>query len=71
MIQKLTSEIIEKIIVEIKKKENVLKIHKNVVHPLMWCIFKELLPFIILLTSLFIIIIALLIVILIKLIKIF
>lgn len=71
MITKLTSEIIDKIIIEIKKKENVLKIHKNVVNPLMWCILKELFPFIILLTSLFIIIITLLIMILIKLIKVF
>ena len=70
MISKLTSDIIDKIIVEVKKKENILKIHTNIVNPLIWCIFKELIPFFLILSSLFLVIIILLIIILIKLMRI-
>ncbi len=69
MINKLTTEILEKIISEIKKKENLLKIHKNVINPIIYCIFKELFPYLIFIFSFFIIIVILLILILIKLIK--
>ena len=71
MINKLTSEILQKIILEIKKKENLLKIHNNIVNPLICCVFKELFPYLIVLSTFFILIIILLIIILIKLMKLF
>ena len=69
MISKITSDILEKIIIEIKKKNNLLKIHKNIVNPLICCIFKEIFPYILVLTSLILVIIILLVIILIKLMK--
>jgi hypothetical protein len=69
MISKITSDILEKIIIEIKKKNNLLKIHQNIVNPLICCIFKEIFPYILVLTSLILVIIILLVIILIKLMK--
>ena len=47
MIPKLTSELLEKIIEELKKPENMSKIHIGVVDPLIHYTFNRLYPYII------------------------
>lgn len=47
MITKITSELLEKIIEEIKKPENMSKIHVGVVDPLIHYTFNRLYPYII------------------------
>ena len=61
MIEKFTNEILEKIIIEIKKKENLEKINDNIVEPMIYYLLKKIYPYIIFLVVLIIIIIFLLI----------
>jgi hypothetical protein len=46
MIEKLTTDILNKFIVEIKKKENLSKIQNNVIDPLIHYTFSQLYPYI-------------------------
>ena len=53
LIKKLTNKIIEKIIVEMKEPENMDKIKKNVVDPLVKYTYKQLYPYFLVTTVLF------------------
>ena len=46
MIEKLTTDILNKFIIEIKKKENLSKIQNNVIDPLIHYTFSQLYPYI-------------------------
>lgn len=46
MIEKVTNEIINKIVLEIKKKENISKLQINVIDPLIHYTFSQLYPYI-------------------------
>ena len=64
MIEKFTSEIIDKIILEIKKKKNLQKINDNIVEPIIYYLLQKIYPFIIFLVILIVIIIFLLVILL-------
>jgi hypothetical protein len=53
LIKKLTNKIIEKIIVEMKEPENMDKIKKNVVDPLVKYTYRQLYPYFLVTTVLF------------------
>jgi hypothetical protein len=59
MISKLTSEILEKILEEVKKPENITKVHNNVIDPLISYSFNRLYPYIFVAASIFILILVL------------
>lgn len=61
MIEKFTTEIIDKIVIEIKKKNNLEKINDNIVEPMIYYLMKKIYPYIIFLVVLIVIIILLLI----------
>ena len=69
MISKLASEVLDKILNEIKKKENMTKIHKNLIDPLIYYSFKRVSPYIFILFTIFILTFILAVLILILLIK--
>ena len=69
MISKFASEILDKILNEIKKKENMTKIHKNLIDPLIYYSFKRVSPYIFILFTIFILTFILAVLILILLIK--
>ena len=64
MLQTLTNEFLDKILIEIKKNENMNKIHNNIIDPLVNYTFKKIHPYIltlfIILILIFLIIIAIL-----------
>lgn len=45
MISQFTSEIIDKVCIELKKKKNLHKLKTNIVNPIIYYILKELLPY--------------------------
>ena len=53
MICKLTNELIDKIIMEIRKPENMSKIHINVIDPLIHYTFEKLYPYILISSIIF------------------
>lgn len=53
MICKLTNELLEKIIVEIRKPENMSKIHINIIDPLIHYTFEKLYPYILISSIIF------------------
>lgn len=69
MISKFASEVLDKILNEIKKKENMTKIHKNLIDPLIYYSFKRVSPYIFILFTIFILTFILAVLILILLIK--
>jgi hypothetical protein len=56
MIENLTKEVITKIISEIKKKDNMLRIQSNVIDPLIHYTFAQLYPYILCTSIIFILI---------------
>ena len=46
MIEKITNEIIDKIVLEVKKKENISKLQVNIIDPLIHYTFSQLYPYI-------------------------
>lgn len=44
MIEKITNEIIDKIVLEVKKKENISKLQVNIIDPLIHYTFSQLYP---------------------------
>lgn len=69
MISKYISELLDKLIIEFKKPENMHKIHINFIDPLVLYTFKRLYPYLIITASIFILTFILAILILIFLIK--
>ena len=53
MLCKLTNELIDKIIMEIKKPENISKIHINIIDPLIHYTFEKLYPYILISSIIF------------------
>ena len=45
MISQFTSEIIDKVCIELKKKKNLHKLKNNIINPIIYYILKELLPY--------------------------
>ena len=45
MISQFTSEVIDKICIELKDKKNLSKLKKNIINPIIYYILKELLPY--------------------------
>ena len=64
MIEKFTTEIIDKIVLEVKKKNNLEKISDNIIEPMIYYLLKKIYPYIIFLVILIVIIIFLLIILL-------
>lgn len=60
----LTNEFIEKIVKEIKKKENMDKIHGNIIDPLIEYTYKKIYPYILILFSILILIFLIIVIIL-------
>jgi hypothetical protein len=56
MISKLTAEILEKILEEVKRPENITKVHSNVIDPLISYSFNRLYPYIFVTATIFILI---------------
>ena len=54
MISKFASEMLDKVLNEIKKEENMNKIHKNLIDPLIYYSFKRVSPYIFILFTIFI-----------------
>tara|TARA_Y100000590_G_scaffold379385_1_gene447007 strand:+ start:480 stop:704 length:225 start_codon:yes stop_codon:yes gene_type:complete len=54
MLQKFTTDILDKILIEIKKDKNMNKIHNNLIDPLVSYTFKKIYPYI---TTLFVLLI--------------
>ena len=52
-INSLTNEILEKILLEIRKKENIEKIHENVIDPLVNYTFQKIYPYVIITSIIF------------------
>ena len=52
-ITSLTNEILEKILLEIRKKENIEKIHENVIDPLVNYTFQKIYPYVIITSIIF------------------
>lgn len=52
-IKNLTNEILEKILLEIRKKENIEKIHSNVIDPLVNYTFQKIYPYVIITSIVF------------------
>jgi len=71
MINKLTNDMLIKILNEMKKKNNIKKIHDNLVDPLIYYTFTRMYPYLLIIFSMFIMVFILTILILIFLIKIF
>tara|TARA_B110000208_G_C11744364_1_gene421148 strand:- start:760 stop:975 length:216 start_codon:yes stop_codon:yes gene_type:complete len=61
MIEKFTTEILDKIVIEVKNKKNLEKINDNIVEPMIYYLLQKIYPYIIFLVILIIIIILLLI----------
>ena len=55
-ISSFVSDIIDKLILEIKKKENINKLEKNLIDPLIQYTFKKLYPYLALISIIFILI---------------
>ena len=53
VVSKVVSELIEKCIVEFKKEENMERINKNVIDPLIYHLLKKLSPYIVVIVGLF------------------
>ena len=64
MLKSLTNEILEKLLIEIKKEENMNKIHYNLIDPLVNYTFKKVYPYIITLFVLLILIFLIIIIVL-------
>ncbi len=69
MISQFVSDILDKVIIELKKNENMNKIHKNLIDPLIYYTFKRIYPYLIVMAIIFILTFILAILILIFLIK--
>lgn len=69
MISKFASEILDKIINELRKKKNMEKIHNNLIDPLIYYCFKRIYPYLVVTSIIFILTFILAILILILLIK--
>tara|TARA_Y100000385_G_C13106190_1_gene648033 strand:- start:2080 stop:2316 length:237 start_codon:yes stop_codon:yes gene_type:complete len=69
MISQFVSDILDKVIIELKKNENMNKIHKNLIDPLIYYTFKRIYPYLIVTAIIFILTFILAILILIFLIK--
>ena len=69
MISKFASEILDKVINEIKKKKNMDKIHSNLIDPLIYYCFRRMYPYLLITSVIFILTFILAILILILLIK--
>ena len=53
MLSKLTNELLEKIIIEVRKPENMTKIHVNIIDPLIHYTFDKLYPYILISSIIF------------------
>lgn len=64
MIEKFTTDVIDKIVCEVKKKKNLEKINDNIIEPMIYYLLKKIYPYIIFLVVLIVLIIFLLIILL-------
>lgn len=64
MIENFTTDILDKIVIEIKKKKNLEKINNNIIEPMIYYLLQKIYPYIIFLVILITIIIFLLIILL-------